>query len=393
MNNDLSNCQNKKSNLEKLEKTIKYFLLHNDVQSSKLLCDLEFLSLDSDDLRKKPLIYQYVSKSAFQNIIENNELWATNLAYMNDSEELKDGCKIFSEIIYEKYNSFPSKQNFFMGEFYMKELSNKYYDFDINSKDFEQSFWKKFYNYFNSINMAIDLEEDIAHVYATCFTRNGDQLSQWRGYGQEGFSIGFEPYQLKEIISVEKKVGESVNNSSSLLDEIRLSKVEYNEGKKKKYAQFIINLFEEKFQKIKQKSEILSIIENLKETSDSQSKLKEEIINSISNAFIEHFRLKIDEIISICKNNGFIEEDEVRLIYFADQFIHNCLNFRNGYIPYIKFKPKQKNQKLPIKEIIISPDYSNKINQVKSGIKLLLTSQGYSTEEIKIRESEIPFRG
>ena len=110
------------------------------------------------------------------------------------------------------------------------------------------------------------------------------------------------------------------------------------------------------------------------------SKLKEEIINSISNAFIEHFRLKIDEIISICKNNGFIEEDEVRLIYFADQFIHNCLNFRNGYIPYIKFKPKQKNQKLPIKEIIISPDYSNKINQVKSGIKLLLTSQGYSTE-------------
>jgi hypothetical protein len=335
------------------------------------------------------LIYHYVSQSTFENIVRKNAVWATNLAYMNDSQELKDGYKIFSSIINDKFSSLISYEKYSLKNHY----NNQEYDFDIGDINFQSFFWEKIKNYFNLINDAISLknEDDPIHTYASCFTKEGDQLSQWRGYGRNGFSIGFDPYELQQIVQVKKNNKKGVNRNNI---EIKLYQVEYDKEKKMKKVKNLIDSIQKNYTTLIENKKINDIVKEMKEKYGSKPQLQQDVIDIISESIIGYYHLVFYKILSICKHNGFNEEKEVRLIYFPDNYLSDHINIRNSYIPYVIFETKDGG-KLPIKEIIISPDYSGKINHVKTGVKLLLKSSGYSQLEIdaiKIYPSNIPFR-
>src|SRR4030067_486611 len=100
------------------------------------------------------VIYHYTSAEGLKGIVENNEIWLTNAAFVNDTTE----CKALQE---EK-------------DLFNDDFSNKYVK--DNWKDFIRS---------------PDKETDI---YMASFSSGKESLGQWRAYGN--FRIGFKAKDL-----------------------------------------------------------------------------------------------------------------------------------------------------------------------------------------------------
>ena len=114
-----------------------------------------------DSLRKAfgdpcdEIIYHYTSAQGFRGIIENNEIWLSNIVFVNDTTEcraLQEETDLFSE-----------------SDFKNKEVKDHWFTF-INSRHTERD------------------------TYIASFTRSEESLEQWRAYGM--FRIGFKASQL-----------------------------------------------------------------------------------------------------------------------------------------------------------------------------------------------------
>lgn len=101
------------------------------------------------------VIYHYTSAEGLRGIIENSEIWLTNVAFTNDTTE----CKALQE----------EKDLFIDSDFTNNLVRDSWRDFVHNSgNDYD--------------------------TYITSFSRGEESLEQWRGYGN--FRIGFEANKL-----------------------------------------------------------------------------------------------------------------------------------------------------------------------------------------------------
>ncbi|MDG6098415.1 DUF2971 domain-containing protein [Alteromonas sp. ZYF713] len=114
-------------------------------------------------LRIKMDLFHYTSLDTALNIISNNELWVSNVHFMNDSSELGAGFSIVADAWFET----------------------------LNTKGGEQEAKANLINY---------IRENKDH-YVFSLSKNGDQLSQWRGYANfgKGCCIGFDKDVLEEF--------------------------------------------------------------------------------------------------------------------------------------------------------------------------------------------------
>lgn len=124
------------------------------------------------------LIYHYTDISAFQSILENNELWLTAHSYMNDEREYFEGLEVLEKNIKLKLH-------------------------DANDKVIEV------------------IEEIFQHIkqvviYSISFSKESDLLSQWRSYCpiDGGVSIGFDSTILERSIC-----GQNATNNIRYLQE------------------------------------------------------------------------------------------------------------------------------------------------------------------------------
>lgn len=109
---------------------------------------------------KDNLVYHYCSLDTFKKIIENHTLRFSDITKSNDTEEL----------------------------FFITNLYHKYYNLKNNLNET-----------FNASKFFLEQSNLILKTYAFCLTYNIDDLSQWRGYAQNGgFAIGFDKEELKE---------------------------------------------------------------------------------------------------------------------------------------------------------------------------------------------------
>ncbi|WP_146491916.1 DUF2971 domain-containing protein [Vibrio sp. T20] len=113
------------------------------------------------------LLYHYADQNAFMSIIENKELWATKIQYLNDENEYKLALSLADE--------------------YLKEL------LDSAADESEEEIIE-------------ELIENIGYVNDTnicvcSLSEQGDLLSQWRGYSTclGGYSIGFDKLALEQL--------------------------------------------------------------------------------------------------------------------------------------------------------------------------------------------------
>lgn len=120
--------------------------------------------------RQRPgeLLYHYTSIETFLKILDNAELWASHVRYLNDTSEQQLSWDLVRMRIAERLA-------FAVGD-----------ERDILLKQ------KRFAE-----------RPDRLNVYVVCFSRDGgDRLSQWRGYGgSAGVSVGFDAAALTKCMS------------------------------------------------------------------------------------------------------------------------------------------------------------------------------------------------
>lgn len=105
------------------------------------------------------ILWHYTSLSGFVGIMESRELWASDVRFLNDFGEVRDARNALSdscELLEERFS----------GSRLIKSATQ----------------------------VAMDVSDREFTVFAACFSRRGDDLSQWRGYSksQVGISMGFK---------------------------------------------------------------------------------------------------------------------------------------------------------------------------------------------------------
>lgn len=209
-----------------------------------------------------PYVYQYRSLENFWNIITSDSFWATNARFSNDYKEQQLGRQKLGEVV---------------------------------GKGNEE-----------------EMQRD---CYIICFCDDDDKLSQWRGYAEDGVSIGFDFRNIRPFY-IEQ------NDRTSFL-------CVYNSC----YKVFYIN----------ENTNEMELIDQCKLPYDEDR-------NSLM-----HLKKQALEIIPYVKHSGFKEEAESRLMFSDhDVDLSNCIRYRDSdgiKIPYIVVKAgnKVKNKKCIIR--------------------------------------------
>lgn len=285
------------------------------------------------------IIYHYTSLNGFLSIIETQSLFFSNANFLNDSKEIKHGVDIVLKAI---------------------EQTEENENSDILDKMKD------------NINLLFKSEK-----YVTCFSKDGDLLSQWRAYGNngKGISIGFDFSNLTDSFD--------------------------------KYLTGTHIEYDEKIQIESIKEYIHLMIEFYKNIENNYNWNGQDFNNLVAKQIITFF----NNVIYSFKHPSFIDEREYRLQLEIDNVMYKKedieLKFRatenliipytvikNDYISYLETKVPNETEpvfplkKLPINKIVIGPslDYET----VKTGIEKFLSEKGYN--EIDIKKSNVPYR-
>jgi hypothetical protein len=127
---------------------------------------VERLVRRSNRQRRPRLIYHYTNNAGLMGIVEKGELWLTNAAFLNDPRELEHGVEPALRRIEAASREGRQELAWFvepLGRSLRENLS------------------------------------EIAHCFICSFSREHDDLGQWRGYGDtgKGYAIGFEAKTLE----------------------------------------------------------------------------------------------------------------------------------------------------------------------------------------------------
>ena len=290
-------------------------------------------------------IYHYTTLSSLISIIETQTIFSTNINFLNDKNEFKFGVGLILNVV------------------------------DKLKKE-------------NIENPVLDMiEEKIDRIYkseryVTCFSKNGDLLSQWRAYSNngKGVAIGFNSSLFK----------------SSINQIISGKHITYDESYQLKVIEELIRI-------------ILAFFKKRKEMIEWADYGYEWLVASTVLEFL-------DNIIATYKHPSFSEEEEYRFEYTIDGNMikkgkENILFKSTDTIitPYIRLKGKYKQyledkdkglyddlgadltfaiKQLPIDKIIIGPSLD--FESIELGIQELLDKNNY--ENVKIEKSKIPYR-
>ncbi len=128
-----------------------------------------------DNQKNDELVYFYCSLNSFKEIIHNRSLFLSDLHYMNDSTEESLFLSAFEETVKKEIENLPENQK--------KELAKDSWYLDNISKVFTNA------------------------AFICCFSKRPDDLSQWRGYGDDakGLCIGFDKKALEKMEIAEEE--------------------------------------------------------------------------------------------------------------------------------------------------------------------------------------------
>ena len=308
--------------------------------------------VDFQPARPEKFLYHYTSQNGFMGIINSKKIWATNILYLNDTEEIKQTIWITMNCLEIIAASSKSRhENEFIDEFYKRVES-------ITRKD-----------------------RDFG-VYVCSFSTQPDLLSQWRGYCPDanGICIGFD--FNSEIYEQIKAQGFS------------LVKCEYAD-------QFEIP-----------PSCIQKFLEETLTTFRTLSK-KMKLSDRIDKA-LYGFDQKLLRIATSIKHPAFTEESEWRLILGPISITDPSIKYRAGksmLIPYVEINlTKDNSDILNIPEIWVGPTphpelavYSleNYLNynhifafekQIETPFDDETTRNSEKKEATKVSKSEAPYR-
>jgi hypothetical protein len=282
----------------------------------------------------KECLFHYTSAGGLKGILESGCIWASDSAFLNDSSEVKyAGQKVENHLknLIKEFESLKPKAG--SDESRRLIVLNRALDTLTKFNNAEDERW------------LID-----GATYVSCFTEMPDQLSQWRGYGGRGYSLGFTKKGLNDLAiegedSRAKSAGESI-------------KVGYGPRR-----------IEEKLNK------------NLSELFKTLPLRRSFRFTGMIYAH------RLLPALARFKHEAFEEEQEWRVAVSTYGRTVNKINLREGarLVPYIKlrFNPSA------LAYVYIGPgaDFHD-----KRALHALLAANGYDADRVWIEHSSAPFR-
>lgn len=259
------------------------------------------------------VLFHYTNQEGLLGIVNNKEIWSTKAHYLNDSKEFSYAIELVDEVLNSRE---------YLANDIAQELKNRI-------------------SYIETVNICV-----------TSFTKNGDLLSQWRGYGGRGvgYSIGFNGDELKLLANAQHFI---------------LCPVIYE-----------------------RESQILLVREIVDRWLEGDHQV--DGLTPIQDApaeFEDYFAM----LAPIFKDPSFQEEEEWRLISPMLNCDLDRFSFRAGrysLVPYYRFSLEEPTIQFSLSKIIVGPSPMQDLS------KLALDSYMYSKgiEQLPTTLSKIPFR-
>lgn len=304
-----------------------------------------------------PELWHYTTVQGLHGILTSQQLWATNISFLNDSEEFigffdRRLLSIFKEGVRQ------------CGLEFSEDNSLSIDDFSTCMVDAIRS---------ASIRLAVYVT---SFCKPTASTNQDGLLSQWRGYGVDGgYALVFDSQKIRELLSEEQKRYFYVSST--------WGDVDYFDGEVDKIY---------------------------KETAVWEQAIREAAADMFVARDPSIGEKLYGPVISLAtrhKHRGFSEEAEVRfsaITSMYDQTLADArspedtrlkkdvhFTLRDGIlVPHIKLfeRPAGEKASLPIVRIIVGP-HADKVKR-KKAVELLLVQLGL---DIKVETSDIPYVG
>lgn len=296
--------------------------------------------LKETDIRNKieePL-YHYTDSAGLSGIIMNQEIWFTSYKHMNDPSEIAYGMSIALQLLEEIGKKADSQVNLFC---------------------------KMVIALFSNENI-----ENTFSFFIASFSRNGDDLGQWRGYGDNGhgFSLGLS----QRLFQVLDKPGLKPHEN------VFVTPVVYGEKEGRKHHRRAIRKAVKIVETtIKKATDVMS-------DKDVGMPFFDEMARSLIAAQLIFNSLTI-------KHEAYSNEREVRLIIMGEREklrAHISTRSRRGdIVPFIK-SPMKVQEKAAITEIVVGPCAAV---DAEDGVRTLLAPFRKAPGSL-VRRSKIPYR-
>lgn len=281
-------------------------------------------------IKKYPkLIYHYTDIKGLKGIVENQELWLTDFAFLNDSKEISHGIECTNEILKKKIS-------------------------DIADPFFSQLLF--------TVEEKLKIKNS-PRICLICYSCDNDSLGQWRGYGHggKGVAIGM-PSDSYYFFG---------------LEEIYLGLVVYDRKVQLNLIENFIHFFHESYRTDK----------------DYCDEKKDELyISLMLSTLFEFFAFFKDSSFTEEREFRLIHIEHPSvygdgLLKPASRRFRTSSNF---LIPYCTTKDIRNgdDKRVQITEVVIGPHPEKDF--VRNGIREFLDTNGYHETEIKL--SNIPFR-
>jgi hypothetical protein len=307
----------------------------------------------ADFTEKEPkTLYHYTTIGGLLGILKERNIWATNINYLNDRQEFQDVLDLLTKRIIKLQSTLDTES--IMSGVNLESIGE--YSAGATEKNLAKRLGGQVAVKKESSNDNVGLYERVhlllknlsKKIYVCSFSKNDDQLSQWRAYCPEasGFSIGFNCQRLKDIALEDGNGG------------LGLQKCVYKDTYKTKMTDDVFESVEKA---------------GLKDTD-----------------FVMKVAIELLLMAPSFKNSSFYEEEEWRIALSEPQ--RDKIRFREGnslIIPYGEIDLKDENGDLPIELIRIGPT----ANPIEARLSLNILLEQYGIKNVKIKQSEIPYRG
>jgi hypothetical protein len=277
------------------------------------------------------ILGQYTSQKGLMGIVENREVWATNIRFLNDDAEFVHANDMFARWLPELVPDHPATRQH--RQAFIDEIARGFALFRGGP-----------------INQPGDGDLGSSEaIFVASFTEATDLLSQWRGYCPQhnGYCMLFDPEQI--ALSAKHKFPHS-----------ELVPCVYSDEEKKDRLRQILS------------AGLMEYIE-----SDDRYHVTGQI------------SLRINKLAAQCKHSGFHEEREHRLIVVL--FTRNDVKFREGkycLIPYVAV-PLTRGL-VTLNRVVIGPTPYPQL--AAHGARELLMAEYSAGISTHIQHSAIPYR-
>ena len=277
-------------------------------------------------------VYHYTTLEGFKSIVMTNELWATHVGVLNDSEEITHAARLTRDILHGVTRPLDPAQSEF------KQTVLRVLDEMIDTPS----------------GLMGGLSAKLFNFFVVSFSADGDLLSQWRGYGSKLAPIAIE-YDFTRLY------GAKVHDR--LQPMFQLANVVYDDQRK----HLVLN----------------TLVELILEALQGQDP-------SLFTFFVYTLLFHFPQF----KHSSFKGENEFRYIYYRFNKPDPeglKLDFRardNVLLPYAH---TVLDGQWPITKILVGPTVDQ--DATLRSVQYFVTHQQSPYNEIPVEKSKIPFRG